>query len=86
MISAGELIRHRDYGFINVKGNTNVDVSNIKRAVIDSIESNIAADDRFDGINKLDVLYNGNTISVFLTVKLAGSAQTIPITFTVNIR
>lgn len=88
---AGELRRHPEYGLVNVTGQTNRDISTVRRLLTDSISKIIAADERFSNVERLDVVYNQNTdlneasrISINLVVKLAGSGQLLPITFSIN--
>jgi hypothetical protein len=90
-IEAGELRRHPEYGLITVQGLRNSDVGLVRQILTQSITSMIAADERFAGIDQLDVSYantfDANTaasVSVTLVVKLAGSGHLLPITFSVN--
>lgn len=90
-IEAGELRRHPDFGLAPVLGLTNSNMTAVKQILTDSITSMVAADTRFAGVDQIDVTY-GNTqdanaasaVSVYLVVRLAGSGQLLPITFTVN--
>lgn len=90
-IEEGELRRHPDYGLVNVVGIKNDNITNIRRTLTDSITSMIGADERFSNIESLNVSYDsdsnglsGTKVLVSLVVKLAGSGQLLPITFTVN--
>ena len=87
----GELRRHPNYGLVPVSGLRNNDIATVRKLLIDSITRMIAADERFANIDSLDVFYNnnldlqaGSSISVNLVVKLAGSGQLLPITFSIN--
>lgn len=91
MVEAGELRRHPEFGLDPVQGMTNVNIAVVKRILTDSISKMIQADDRFASINSLDISYgvgaNNNfptVINVNLTVKLVGSGQLLPITFSIN--
>jgi hypothetical protein len=90
-VESGELRRHPDFGLIPVMGLQNNDISAVRQVLTDSITSMISADPRFAGVDQLDVTYadtrNSNTassVSVYLVVRLAGSGQLLPITFSVN--
>lgn len=90
-IEAGELRRHPDFGLVPVQGFKNNDLNAVRQILTESIASMIAADERFAGIDQLDVAYSdvrdNNAavgVLVYLVVRLAGSGQLLPITFTVN--
>jgi hypothetical protein len=87
----GELRRHEDYGLAPITGLTNINLIDVKNILTQSIIKNIEDDVRFAGIETLDVFYlrplDGNTptaFSITLVVRLAGSDQLVPITFSVN--
>jgi len=91
-VEQGELLRHREYGLIAVPGTKNIDIKVVKEALIDSITSNIAADERFSRVERLDVRYSNpitdteaSGFNVILVVALAGSGQLVPISFTVKL-
>ncbi len=91
MVEAGELRRHPDYGLDPVIGLSNSNVALIKKILTDSINTMIRSDERFAGINRLDIEYGRTTqvnaasaFSVNLIVRLAGSGQLLPITFSIN--
>ena len=91
VIEQGELRRHPEYGLIAVQGSANNNIEAVKNILIESITSNIAADERFSRINRLDIGYSnvlnansGVSLNVVLEVVLAGSGQLVPITFDVN--
>jgi len=91
-VEEGELRRHPEYGLVPLAGKTNSDVGLLKEALIDSITSNIAADERFSRVERLDIRYsNPNTgtaavgFQVILVVRLADSGQLVPITFSVKL-
>lgn len=91
-VERGELKRHDDYGLVNVLGSNNIDRDYIRNALIQSITANIAADARFSGLESLQVAYvneiNSSKISAFsinMIVKLAGTDQNIPISFSINV-
>lgn len=91
-VEEGELRRHPEYGLVPLAGQTNRDVGLLKQVLIDSITSNIGADERFSRVERLDVIYSSPTNStaavgfqVLLVVKLAGSGQLVPITFSVKL-
>lgn len=88
----GSLRYHPTYGLINVIGNKNLNIDTIRELIIESINSQIQADSRFDRVEDLAVDYLVNSsnnegvgaMAISLTVRLAGGTQTIPISFTVN--
>ena len=91
MVEAGELRRHPEFGLDPVQGFSNSDVALVKKILTDSINTMIKADERFAGIDSLDIEYGMTTqvnaasmINVNLIVKLAGSGQLLPITFSIN--
>lgn len=90
-IEAGELRRHPDYGLANIIGLKNNNIALVRRILTDSITRMIAADERFSNVETLDISYANNldniaasTINVNLIVKLAGSGQLLPVTFSIN--
>jgi len=91
MTEAGELRRHPEFGLVPLAGSANLAPNDVKNALITSITKNIAADERFSRIDRLDVGYSnilnansGVALNVTLVVALAGSGQLVPITFSVN--
>lgn len=92
MTELGSLRYHPTFGLVNVIGNKNANIDETRGLIIDSINSQIEADSRFDRVEDLavDYLVNNTTnqgvgaIAISLTVRLAGGTQTIPISFTVN--
>jgi len=87
----GELKRHPEYGLANVSGLKNNDMATVRRILTDSMSKMISADERFANIETLDISYANNldnvaatAINVNLVVKLAGSGQLLPITFSIN--
>lgn len=91
MIEAGELRRHPDFGLDSVQGLSNASVKATRSILTNSITSMVKADERFSGIVSLDITYGKDQslnapsiISVILIVKLVGSGQLLPITFSIN--
>jgi hypothetical protein len=85
----GELRYHSGFGLVNVIGNKNNNIANVKTAIINSLTNQVAQDSRFDRIESLDILYapQGNLpseIVVNLSVRLAGGSQVVPISFNVR--
>lgn len=90
-VEAGELRRHPEFGLTPIAGNSNIGADQIKQALISSISKMIQVDERYAGIDRLDVVYDNtldnfraNSISIVLVVRLAGSGHLLPISFTVN--
>lgn len=88
----GSLRYHPSFGLINVIGSKNLNIEAIKALIVESINSQIEADGRFDRIENLAVNYLVNdttnqgvgAIAINLSVRLAGGTRSIPISFTVN--
>ena len=86
----GQIPRHPEFGLVSLFGQKITNPSEIKTALITSLNTMIDADDRFDRINNIYVeqLPPGVAASGFyinLEVKLAGSSTVVPLTFTVNV-
>jgi len=90
---AGTLMRHPEFGLVNVVGTTNQNVQLVKDTLTKSIDEQIRLDPRFERLESLDVQYLVNNTGsksatgfiVRMQVRLAGSASTvIPISFTVT--
>jgi hypothetical protein len=79
----GELSRHLDFGLIQLQGQKNNDITSIKAALVESINTNMQADDRFERLERLDVQYGSGVINVTMSVRIAGSGQLLPITFSI---
>ena len=88
----GSLRYHPNFGLINMVGQKNLDIENIRQSIVESIDYQISLDSRFDRIESLDINYLVNDdhsdsatgINISLTVRMAGSSQVIPISFTIN--
>jgi hypothetical protein len=88
----GSLRYHPEFGLVNVVGEKNDDIEDLKNTLIESINQQIQIDSRFDRVENIDVQYlvsdNSNeavaAISILLSVKLAGGSTVIPISFTVT--
>lgn len=87
----GSLRYHPTFGLVNILGNKNNSVSDLKNLLIDSLNSQVAADPRFARIESLDVQYLINdksataatAIGISMSVRLAGGDTIIPISFTI---
>jgi len=85
----GELRYHTGFGLVNVIGNKNNDISTVKTAIVNSLTNQVAQDSRFDRIEALTVDYvaqanSPSALVVEMNVRLAGSSQVVPISFSVN--
>jgi hypothetical protein len=88
----GSLRYHPTFGLVNVLGNKNTNIDEVRDLLTQSILSQIEADSRFDRVEDLavDYLVNAQTnqgvgaMAISLSVRLAGGSQVIPISFTVN--
>jgi len=88
----GTLNRHPNFGLVNVIGENSNNISGIKKTLTQSIVDQIAQDARFDRVEQLSVSYLVNKLTnegvagfiINLSVRLAGSKQVIPISFTIN--
>lgn len=87
----GTLRYHPTFGLVNILGNKNNNINDLKNLLIDSLSTQVAADTRFARIESLDVQYlvadQTNTaataIGISMSVRLAGGDTVIPISFTV---
>lgn len=88
----GSLRYHPTFGLINVIGNKNSNIDEVRDLLTQSILSQVQADSRFDRVEDLavDYLVNSQTnqgvgaMAISMSVRLAGGTQVIPISFTVN--
>lgn len=88
----GSLRYHPTYGLVNVVGNKNSNIDDLRELLTQSILRQVEADSRFDRVEDLAVNYlvNNQTgqgvgaMAINLNVRLAGGTQVIPISFTVN--
>jgi hypothetical protein len=88
----GSLRYHRKFGLVNVVGEKNLDVDNIRKAITNSITTQVQIDGRFDRVESLVVSYLTNkttnqgvaAIVISMSVRLAGGTTAIPIGFTIN--
>lgn len=90
-VEQGSLMRHPEFGLVAVQGSKNLKIDDTRALIVQSINSNVERDPRFERVERLDVDYFGSGTSatgflVTLVVRLAGSSQNIPITFTINVR
>lgn len=80
--------RHPGYGLVNLTGTPTTQGDDVKVALVKAINTQVAADGRFDRVQSLDVVRNITTSAVAydvtLVVKLTGSNTFLPITFTVT--
>ena len=90
-IEGGELRRHPEYGLANVIGLQNNNMTQVRKTLTDSISTMIASDERFSNIENLEISYNdvfddvsAPTVNVNLIVRLAGSGQLLPVTFSIS--
>jgi hypothetical protein len=91
MVEAGELRRHPEFGLNPVVGLTNANIALTRQILTNSISKMIQADERFASIDTLDITYGTGVdsnfptvININLIVKLAGSGQLLPVTFSIN--
>jgi hypothetical protein len=83
----GSLIKHADYGIVDVTGNKNSDAAQIRKTLAESVSHQILNDPRFDRLDFLTVesLGSASGYKVSVGVVLAGGGNNvIPITFQVN--
>ena len=88
----GSLRFHPDFGLVNVIGNKNTNIDELRDLLTQSILAQVEADGRFDRVEDLavDYLVNSSTgqgvgaMAISMSVRLAGGTQVIPISFTVN--
>jgi hypothetical protein len=85
----GELRYHSDFGLVNIIGSKNNNISAVQTTITSALLSQVAQDARFDRVESLyvDYLAGANSASMVvieMQVRLAGSNQVIPISFSVN--
>lgn len=87
----GSLRYHPTFGLVNILGNKNNNINDLKNLLIDSLSSQVAADPRFARIETLNVQYlvpdqkatTAVAIGISMSVRLAGGSTVIPISFTI---
>ena len=85
----GELRYHQGFGLVNIIGSKNNNISAVQTTITSALLSQVAQDARFDRVESLyvDYLAGANSASMVvieMQVRLAGSNQVIPISFSVN--
>lgn len=88
----GSLRYHPNFGLVNILGEKNLNIDDLKQVIVESITSQIQSDGRFDRVESISVDYLVNNatnegvaaIAINMTVKLAGGNSLIPISFTIN--
>lgn len=78
----GTLLAHLDYGISTSVAASLADIDNGQ--ILSEIDNLFALDPRFEGLDNAEVVLDGNTLSINLTVKIAGGNGVIPIGFNVN--
>lgn len=87
----GSLRYHKDFGLVNIIGNKNQNLDELKALLVESLTNQIDIDSRFDRIESLDIRYlvgdsSNNAVAamnITMAVRLAGGSTVIPISFTV---
>lgn len=87
----GSLRYHPEFGLVNIIGNKNQNLDELKALLVESLTNQIEIDSRFDRIENLDIRYlvdnNANdavaAMNITLSVRLAGGSTVVPISFTV---
>lgn len=85
MSEQGQNPKHPTYGLAPVVGSKMNDPEAVRQVLIDSVNSMIEADLRFDRVEQLNARLNGNVFIISLVVRMAGSGSLIPISFNVNV-
>lgn len=88
----GSLRYHPDFGLVNIIGEKNLNIEDLRQTIIESITSQVQADSRFDRVESLSVDYLVNkatnegvsAMAITMSVRLAGGSRIIPISFTIN--
>lgn len=78
------LLRHLDYGLGLQHGISVADIDNGE--IIKSFNQMIAADGRFEGIDRIQISLEGAVLRVNLSVRIASNSGVLPISFNVNAR
>ena len=87
----GSLRYHPEFGLVNIIGNKNQNLDELKALLVESLTNQIEIDSRFDRIESLDIRYlvdsNANdavaAMNITVAVRLAGGSTVVPISFTV---
>lgn len=77
----GSLMRHLDYGLGIRHG---ISIADIEAGeIIKSMNEMVENDSRFSGIERIDIVLNGATLSIDMAVRVANGSGVVPITFEV---
>jgi len=87
----GSLRYHPEFGLVNILGNKNQNLDELKALLVESLTNQIDIDSRFDRIENLDIRYlvgdaSNNAVAamnITVSVRLAGGSTVVPISFTV---
>jgi hypothetical protein len=74
----GSVLRHPDYGFPVRPGDSTADST--AQSILDDCKTLFVGDPTFDGVESAYVLKDGPSLTVSLSVRIAGTNQTIPVT------
>lgn len=78
----GTLLRHLDYGVGLEHGVSVADIENGE--IINSLNSMIESDSRFQSIDSLTIRLNGSTMSINMSVRIANGTGVLPISFDIK--
>lgn len=77
----GTLLQHLDYG---LGINPGISVADIESGeIIQSLNKMIEDDSRFDGVERISIRLSGPTLTISMSVRIAGGSGVLPITFDV---
>jgi len=79
-IEKGSLPRHPDKG-LGFQVGTRQRSTNAVRSMI---ENSLLSDDRFESIQAMTINFDGDVVSLNMTIKVAGGSDVIPLTFTLQ--
>lgn len=79
----GTLLRHLDYGIGLEVGVSLADIEN--GSIVDSLNSLVEQDERFSGIERLDIELKGPALKIDMAVNVANNSGIVPISFNVGI-
>ena len=84
MIKKGELLQHRDIGLPLSIG---LSLADFKATdVVSSIKETLSQDSTFSRVDYINVNQNGPSVSIKIGVVIAGTAMTLPLTYTLNLQ
>ena len=83
-VNPGRLLKHLEYGAGIEHGVSSADVNS--QDIVETIRTSIQEDERFDQIERLEIVLNGPTLTINLAVSLANGQGIVPISFNARVK